>query len=326
MDPAQNAFSLNQSSAGIRGLLFSYDRAMQLDATLRSLRLHCQDCDNLQLTVLYKASAEHHRRQYTYLANLGSGIPVQFVPEAQFRRDVLNFLLPNSVNPESYRPQRLLINLPPALLRFMPMSLFPAHPGFVFFMVDDALFTRDFRLSDIGDALDKQRDALGFSLRLGRNTLYCYTKNTPQKLPGFIPVSHPVYKYRWTEAEYDFRYPLEISSSIYRLEDIWKLALKLAFHNPNLFEGRMANRARDFTASKPYLLCYEQSVAFCNPINIVQKQSDNRSGKRQDYTPETLARMFDAGYRIDVKAYSGFTPNSCHQEVELIFEKDRKLG
>ena len=50
------------------GLVFSRDRAMQLDATLRSFLLHCMDGDQAQITVLYQASSPLHARQYAELA------------------------------------------------------------------------------------------------------------------------------------------------------------------------------------------------------------------------------------------------------------------
>jgi hypothetical protein len=88
-----------------------------------------------------------------------------------------------------------------------------------------------------------------------------------------------------------------------------------------MLEGRLAAQAQEFTKIRPSLLCFEQSVAFSNPVNKVQNQFNNRSGNKIEYTTERLAQMFDAGYRIDVDAYSGFVPNSCHQEVELQFVK-----
>jgi len=71
----------------------------------------------------------------------------------------------------------------------------------------------------------------------------------------------------------------------------------------------------------PSLLCFENSVAFCNPINIIQEQVINRSGVNYEYSTDRLAQLFADGYRIDIGAYTGFIPNSCHQEVELVFEK-----
>ena len=36
-----------------------------------------------------------------------------------------------------------------------------------------------------------------------------------------------------------------------------------------------------------------------------------------------MIERFDRGERIDVERYAGFTPNACHQEVELVFKKLR---
>jgi hypothetical protein len=186
--------------------------------------------------------------------------------------------------------------------------------------VDDNLFVRPFRLQTIIHALDILPDAIGFSLRLGRNTTYTYMLNSNQKLPDFEEVGDGVLAYDWRGAQYDFNYPLEVSSSIYRTAQIMPLLASVAFRNPNTLEGEMAARSRWFAKRFPKLLCFDTSVAFCNPVNKVQTvKAGNRVGLAQDYTVEELAVRFDQGERIDVKAYNGFCPNSCHQEVELIF-------
>ena len=37
--------------------------------------------------------------------------------------------------------------------------------------------------------------------------------------------------------------------------------------------------------------------------------------------PDSLAKNFESGYRIDISSYSDFVPIACHQEVELQFQK-----
>ena len=56
---------------------------------------------------------------------------------------------------------------------------------YVFFMVDDNIFVKDFLLKDIIEALNRNHRAIGFSLRLGRNTGYCYMQRRDQSLPPF---------------------------------------------------------------------------------------------------------------------------------------------
>jgi len=132
---------------------------------------------------------------------------------------------------------------------------------------------------------------------------------------------HPgVIKYDWVSAEADFAYPLELSSSIYRIRDILPLLLKIDFNNPNILEGRMAARAKEYASNMPSLLCYEQSAAFCIPVNKVQSIYNNRSGLNSEYSFDHLAQLFESGFRIDINAYDGFIPNSVHQETELFFQ------
>ncbi len=185
------------------------------------------------------------------------------------------------------------------------------------FLVDDALFVRDFEISDLIDELDKNPDALGFSLRLGRNTTHCYTRNVEQRLPAFSTSSNGALKFKWTEGDLDFGYPLEVSSSLYRLGEIFALANLVPFSNPNEMEGNIAAHAKNLTNKQPFLFCPNRSLAFCNPVNVVQTISANRAGEVVSHSSSQLAKLFDEGYRIKVEAYSNFIPISCHQEVAL---------
>ena len=188
----------------------------------------------------------------------------------------------------------------------------------VVFLVDDNIFVRDFRLSEIIEALDNHPDAVGLSLRLGRNTTYCYPLDKEQRLPEFQSIGKNMLKYDWSTAECDFGYPLEVSSSVYRTEDILPFIAGLPFKNPNTLESLMAGDISLFRQSRPFLLCFEQSVTFCAPFNRVQSvYAANRTAGDAKYSADSLARRFDAGYRIDIAAYQNILPNACHQEVDL---------
>ncbi len=266
----------------ILGLVFSKDRAMQLQAGIESFLLHCRDAGALGLSVLYKASDAAHQRQYAVLA---SRFPqVRFIPETDFRSQVLHIL--NTCR----------------------------H---ILFLVDDNLFVREFHLEDIVESLRQNGDAVGFSLRLGRNIHRCYMRDVPAAQPAFIPTAPGIVKYSWPGAPHDFGYPLEVSSSLYRTAELLPLLEQLPFANPNTLEGLMAANAQLYASRRPALLCFEQSVAFCNPVNIVQTTCRNRAGNHPQHTAQHLAGLFDQGASIDVGRYAGFVPVSCHQEVEL---------
>jgi glycosyltransferase involved in cell wall biosynthesis len=263
-------------------VVFSKDRPLQLGATLSSLVRHCVDHETLQVHVLYATSSAYQEGLYWELRLEHPG--VAFHREERFKRDLETLV---------------------------------AGAEFVCFLVDDAVFVRDFSMAAVVDTLKSDDHAIGFSLRLGANTTYCYTIDSEQQLPAFEAKSSGIVAYTWPGASYDFGYPLELSSSIYRAADIRPLLSRTRFVNPNTLEAELAARAASLAARQPRLLCFERSVAFCVPANIVQGVAPNRVSVRPDYSPDALAVAFERGGRIDVAHYDDMANHSCHQEVEL---------
>jgi hypothetical protein len=64
--------------------------------------------------------------------------------------------------------------------------------------------------------LERLVDAAGFSLRLGANATYSYAYDEPHVIPALTPVRDRVRLFDWTTEQWDFNYPLELSSSVHR--------------------------------------------------------------------------------------------------------------
>ena len=285
--------STKEGSMNCLVLIFSRDRALQLDATLRSFLLHCRDAQAAHIRVLYTTTSPLHSKQYDELiGEYGKYSCIRFIREQHFRSNVLTILPPFE------------------------------H---VLFLVDDNIFVRSFSLQHCVDGLTQHSDALACSLRLGRNTSYCYSFHSPQDLPQFSIINSQLSKYSWPDAQHDFGYPLEVSSSLYRVNDVYELISRLSFCNPNTLEGQLAEHKGIFEKQHPCVLCYDQSVTFCNPINMVQTAWKNRAGQNPENGPEQLAQNFEDGYRVKVEDFSGFTPNAAHQEVELKLDLKGKV-
>lgn len=326
----------------IKTIVFSRDRVMQLESVLHSFFLHCQDAaETAQVHVIYKSTSVRHTAQYQQLAR---DYPmVNFLCQSNFRADVLGLLNPYPANCLLYR---LLVtfgalgfNLGTRLDRFMRRfvdapryrlmhTLLPhiTFPSGVLFLVDDNLFVRDFSLQSVLRTLTENSDAIGFSLRLGRNTTYCYSKEQPQPTPPFLESASNFLKFNWLGASCDFGYPLEVSSSVYLDSVIAPFLASITFSNPNEMESAMASRASIFRQSHPNLLSFERSVTFCNPVNLVQSFHPNRAGEQYQYSVDDLLERFECGERINVQVYSGFVPNACHQEAPLYFLKQSVLN
>jgi glycosyltransferase involved in cell wall biosynthesis len=275
-----------EPSTPLGGIIFSKDRPLQLDATLRSFYHHCSDAQNVQLYVLYTTTTGRMRWLYRQL--IREYPRVAFVRESDFRRDLLTLL---------------------------------GNFEHVLFLVDDSIFAQPFALGDILDALQSHPDAIGFSLRLGRNTTYCYSLDRKQALPELQELNNGFLKFSWLDAPCDFGYPLELSSSAYRVEDIRPLLEELSFENPNTLEDAMSRNLAKLITSHPSLLCSAKSLSFCIPINLVQKTCLNRAGHHDDYMPEKLAQLFAEGCRLDIAALDGYIPKACHEEVALTYTR-----
>ena len=307
------------------GLMFSRDRAMQVDALLRSFWVNCVDAGAVPLHILYVASSPQHIRQYESVARYWQGrLDLTFHEERDFRTDVLT--IAGCGLSWRGRSSRTLISL------FRTNRGLRRSPGarpnaeYMLFLVDDNIFYRPFSISAVTGALASSARAIGFSLRLGRNTTYCYSLDRPQRLPVFIPRGGEVLGLEWAHEECDFGYPLEVSSSVYPTQWLNQALLRLRFSNPNGLEAQLAAAtSRSWVRRFPELLCFSQSVAFCDPVNMVQSVSDNRAGRQPDLASSALADKFDSGLRIDLRAFAHFTPNACHCEVPFSFVPEDSL-
>ena len=99
-------------------------------------------------------------------------------------------------------------------------------------------------------------------MRLGANTVYCYALHSSQTPPNFTKVTSDILKYDWTSAEQDFGYPLEVSSSLYRVKDIYPILVQIHFRNPNTLEDQLATNKHIYVKTRPNLLCGKLSLTF----------------------------------------------------------------
>lgn len=270
----------------IVAIIFSKDRAMQLDACLNSFSLQCKDVRNCCRRVIYTCSNERHEMQYKTLTEVHK--EVKFFRERSFRQDLIQ-----------------------------SMDGFP----YVLFLVDDNIFVRSWFIGEVLEALQQNNRSIGFSLRLGRNTTFCYTYNTQQNLPNFEKFSPRILKFKWSKGcEYDFNYPFDVSSSIFRTSEVLPIIRQSSeINNPNELEIVLDKTKNTFYKSHSELFCFETSVAFCNPANMVQFSCLNRFKTEFSSSTYSLSRNFDLGYRVDLSSFIDFIPNACHIEVEFEF-------
>ena len=281
---ADTAAEGEPSDRQVVGVVFSKDRPLQLDAVLASLDVNVGDLALARVTVLYAASTPSFAAQYRIVAL--DHPHVRFRRESDFKRDLVDIV---------------------------------AGSRYVLFLVDDTIFVGDASLATGISSLASDPLCVGFSYRLGRNTTYCYTMDRPQNLPAMEAAESGTVKYDWPGMDFDFGYPLEVSSSLYRTADILPLLETLPYRNPNTLEDLLAGQAAGFAKRRPRLACYERSVAVSVPANLVQVGWVNRIGGHPELSADSLAREFGKGRRLDVAHYRGHVAKAAHEELSFTF-------
>jgi hypothetical protein len=296
---------------------------MQLEALLTSFSRTCEEADQVAFEVLYAATSTKMEAQYQLLDRTWRGrMPLTLHRERAFRADLLAILPAPDRRPRGRRgrpPRRL----PGAVAQRARDWLAWRSDGapYLLILADDTVFCRPFSMATVVHALEARPRAFGFSLRLGRNTTYCHMHAVSQRVPRLALTGGGVVGFDWTEAEGDFGYPMEVSSSVYSAARIARRVSWLGFSNPNTLEPALAwtTMRRRWSPRSPELLCFEHSVAFSNDVNMVQTEWPDRFADRTELCSEELARRFDDGQRIDTDAFSRFTPDSCHCQVPYSF-------
>lgn len=261
---------------------------MQANLLLTTLFQHCADIEQESDIFVLHRNDESHEQSYEILQ---SEFPtVNFVKETSFKQDLLKIL-----------------------------DFHESNISFVLFLVDDQIFTEDFSMKEVVSTLVENDDCIGFSLRLGKNCVKCFPYNCEQNLPEFYDVKNNIKKFNWQKAEYDFSYPLEISASCYRVEDIKEILENCDYHNPNTYESIFSSC---YFEDKPNLLCYEKGVSFSNPINKTQQYNNNRSG---DIDPNLLNEKYLEGYRIDEEEFYKYQNDGAHELVGIMLKKERDI-
>lgn len=266
----------------ISAIIFSKDRALQLELCLRTFFKNCTDYDSINTKIIYKCSNNIHTKQYELLQQEYN--TVYFHKETNFHDDLIHCI---------------------------------SGSKFVLFIVDDNIFINKFSITSIAEAISTNPTAIGFSLRLGKNIRHHYPSNSNQEQPKFFKLISNINFIDWTHSTKYFGYPLEVSSSIYRSDMILQFIITdKSISNPNKLESNLHSQRLNIL-EYPLLLFYDTSVAFCNPLNLVQSECPNRHAGGIQNSANHFAERFEKKEKLFPNGLNGFIPKSCHQEVRI---------
>ncbi len=263
--------------AGLHVLVFSKDRACQLDALLRSIRDHLR-VPLAGLSILYRASDEEYAKAYRLLASRRVLDRIQWLREDSFREDLL-----------------LYLGALPEMGLLMPL-------------VDDDLFHRPFHDTDLLNQFTERH--LFISLRCSRR----YTASTPPNFLRTEPFLEWRWNYG-RRRRLVWNYPFSIDGNVFHVKQFRRAAAALPFRAPNSLEGKLHTYRHSWWVKRvPLALAPAESVLVNIPQNRVQSEGGTWHAGRD---PEWYNRAYLAGKRIDTRPLYAMEPTGVHTAHEL---------
>jgi hypothetical protein len=204
------------------------------------------------------------------------------------------------------------------------LSLFN-ESKYTVFLTDDDIIYQSFKLNN--DELHNifmLTEANCFSLRLGLNTVNCYTMQKLNKLNNYkthnfyydVDLIEPVISWKVSEGTNDYAYPMSLDGHIFKTDFIKYFTENMEYHNPNIFEALLSN----VTKSDMIISSYKTNKIVNSPINRVQETFKNLSGMFFGYFPEDLNEMYLDGLILNLEKMNFNEINGCHQEIQPFFK------
>jgi len=269
-------------------VIFSKDRAAQLDLCLRSIKENAAGFVN-DVVVLWKASHRDHEKGYNLCR--ADHPDVMFIRESDFWNDTLAIVNNGYLNETAM------------------------------FVMDDDVIYRPVVAPYPEDVLELNGRAICFSLRLGANTTECYPLRRSQGQPHitFSPVGEGQYgTWDWMASDADFGYPGSLDGHVFRTPELAMMLEGATFSNPNQLEEALVSSTRHMLA--PTMCGYRLSHLVGIPANRVSDTHHTNRYGETNYEPETLLnRTYLDGSRITLDSVDPRKVNAAHVEFPLVF-------
>jgi len=267
----------------INVIIFSKDRAAQLDLLLRSFKEYFKEYSLANISVIYSYSLPEFKSGYTKLES-----------------EMENVLFVHDLKYGSFR-ETVLKSIDTTLPKTM-------------FLVDDILFKDYFSIQDSEIQILDNEQIIATSLRLWKGIDHCYASNTPSPPPSFINK----HVWNWTGSSGDWGYPMSLDGNIFRTDFACKKFNQINFANPNQLEAALAAYV---DRTKQYMSCYVQDSKLLNiPANIVQNVYKNRHGSL--ISAAELNDAYMQGKKLSYAHLKNYQNNTVHVEIALLWTED----
>ena len=291
----------------LQNIVFSYNRAMQLECFLDSFLKHFKNI-HYQIAVVFHTSGAHSEGYKLLRKKYRNNEKLRFYERKEARYYLLKIL------PLLFKPTNLYHYFKFKYLRknvddfkFLVEDIIRRSKAeFVMFSTDDTYYDNDVVLNElIQNKIKNEPDQQSYRLFLGKNIFQEYNPKIQEQNDIIL------WNYYENNKIKGWGYPFTVDGTIYDSKVILKVLKKLIYHMPATLESYVATFAtkrRLFSKG----ICPKTSCLSNIWINRVQKIGFHKSA---DIDVEFLNRRFLEGYKIEYQ-YSkpvkewGFIPEN----------------
>ncbi len=264
-------------------IIFSKDRACQLDSLLRSIKENFQYTPDT-VSVLYKSSNADFEKGYKKAKNKHILTAINWLRETDFQSDVKNLV-------SSMKPECLIM-----------------------FLVDDNIVFRKIDITPL--ILSFQHKHLFISLRA--SLLYKRDKNLP-----VFSKTEELLEWRWKiqrKKSTTWNYPLSVDGNIYHAVRMQQILKDITFAAPNSFESAMHDyRKSKWVRQITKALSPVKPSLFNNPLNKVQTEGKTW---HKSIDPNFINDKYLDDQLIDNSKLYNCNPIDTHHDCGLNFVTD----
>jgi hypothetical protein len=263
-------------------IIFSKDRACQLDTLLRSMKDYLS-APNSSIFILFKSTSAKFREGYDRLRKKNILDSIKWVEEKAFKPDLLEIM--NTISDDSS----------------------------IMFLVDDIIFYRPIQIDKVIPLLGNRH--LFASLRCDRS----YSADIQPRFSHND--GHLEWKWTFRSSPRGaWNYPFSVDGNIFQKKFIGGLCGKLDFKGPNSFEsGLHSLRWKLSVRWRNRAVAPLHAVLFNNPLNKVQTEGETW---HRNVSAEELNEKYLDGFYIDNKRLYSANPDAIHFAVDVNFIKD----
>ena len=263
---------------GVICVIFSRDRALQLEALLRSIETY--SLTSFDIIIQYSCS-DVHRDSYQELRN--RYLQYHFVEEHSFAATLKE-------------------------------TIKKIRKRYMFFLVDDQVFIRPFNLNDI---IHKMRKKIFFSMRLGA-CITDFGIYHERLFPKYEKLQEDYLMWKWRENLYqkDWGYQFSVDGTVYRTLDVVRATMSISFKAPNSFEDNMNKVC--FFRSDNVGMSYLNPVVINLIINASRQEKAYEHFESGEYTTDDMLKLWERGKSLSVKKIASIPFSSTHYIVDDI--------